>query len=154
MHETEFAASFQPPVAKVFGVLMETYAIGHELALIREGNPLATYSEASFSELAQDAQKLALALAVKNVLRNALGLIGVSAPLTLGLLTAVLAWVPYVGSILGCLLVVLVAATDAAEEARVAALRGLGVVEYFDNADKHRAIKLGMLFAPSGAAMT
>jgi predicted PurR-regulated permease PerM len=41
-----------------------------------------------------------------------LWLIGVSAPLTLGLLTAVLAWVPYVGSILGCLLVVLVAATD------------------------------------------
>jgi predicted PurR-regulated permease PerM len=41
-----------------------------------------------------------------------LWLIGVSAPLTLGLLTAVLAWVPIVGSILGCLLVVLVAATD------------------------------------------
>lgn len=44
----------------------------------------------------------------------ALGLwvIGVSAPFLLGLVTAVLAWVPYVGSILGCLLVVLVAATD------------------------------------------
>ena len=41
-----------------------------------------------------------------------LWLIGVSAPLALGLMTAVLAWVPYVGSILGCLLVVLVAATD------------------------------------------
>lgn len=41
-----------------------------------------------------------------------LGLIGVSAPLGLGLVTAILAWVPYVGSILGCLLVVLVAATD------------------------------------------
>jgi predicted PurR-regulated permease PerM len=41
-----------------------------------------------------------------------LGLIGVSAPLALGLVTAILAWVPYVGSILGCLLVVLVAATD------------------------------------------
>ena len=41
-----------------------------------------------------------------------LSLIGVSAPLALGVLTAVLAWVPYVGSILGCLLVVLVAATD------------------------------------------
>ncbi len=44
----------------------------------------------------------------------ALGLwmIGISAPLALGLITAVLAWVPYIGSILGCLLVVLVAATD------------------------------------------
>lgn len=41
-----------------------------------------------------------------------LWLIGVSAPFLLGVVTAVLAWVPYVGSILGCLLVVLVAATD------------------------------------------
>lgn len=41
-----------------------------------------------------------------------LALLGVSAPLLLGLITAVLAWVPYVGSIAGCLLVVLVAATD------------------------------------------
>lgn len=41
-----------------------------------------------------------------------LAVIGVSAPLALGLVTAVLAWIPYVGSILGCLLVVLVAATD------------------------------------------
>lgn len=41
-----------------------------------------------------------------------LWLIGVSAPLLLGLTTAILSWVPYIGSILGCLLVVLVAATD------------------------------------------
>ena len=41
-----------------------------------------------------------------------LWLIGVSAPLLLGLVTAILAWIPYVGSVLGCLLVVLVAATD------------------------------------------
>lgn len=41
-----------------------------------------------------------------------LWLIGVSAPLVLGFLTAILAWVPYIGSILGCLMVVLVAATD------------------------------------------
>ena len=41
-----------------------------------------------------------------------LWLIGVSAPFMLGVMTAILAWVPYVGSILGCLLVVLVAATD------------------------------------------
>jgi predicted PurR-regulated permease PerM len=38
--------------------------------------------------------------------------IGISGALTLGLVTAVLAWVPYIGSVLGCLLVVLVAATD------------------------------------------
>lgn len=38
--------------------------------------------------------------------------IGVSSPFLLGLLTAILAWIPYVGSIGGCLLVVLVAATD------------------------------------------
>ena len=41
-----------------------------------------------------------------------LWLIGVSAPFLLGFVTAVLAWVPYIGSVLGCLLVVLVAATD------------------------------------------
>lgn len=41
-----------------------------------------------------------------------LWLIGVSGALFLGLLTAVLAWVPYIGSILGCVVVVLVAATD------------------------------------------
>lgn len=41
-----------------------------------------------------------------------LWLIGISAPLLLGLVTAILAWIPYVGSVLGCLLVVLVAATD------------------------------------------
>jgi len=49
-----------------------------------------------------------------------LWLLGVSAPLLLGLLTAVLAWVPYVGSIAGCLLVVLVAATDFPGQPQVA----------------------------------
>lgn len=49
-----------------------------------------------------DAAALALGLA----------LLGMSAPVALGLLTAVLAWVPYVGSILGCVVIVLVAATD------------------------------------------
>jgi predicted PurR-regulated permease PerM len=44
----------------------------------------------------------------------ALGLwaFGISSPLVLGFVAAVLAWVPYVGSVAGCLLVVLVAATD------------------------------------------
>lgn len=41
-----------------------------------------------------------------------LWLIGVSGAFLLGLMTAVLAWVPYIGSVLGCVLVVLVAATD------------------------------------------
>lgn len=41
-----------------------------------------------------------------------LWLLGVSFPLLLGLTAAVLAWVPYVGSAAGCVLVVLVAATD------------------------------------------
>lgn len=45
-------------------------------------------------------------------LAGGLWILGVSAPLLLGLTTAVLAWVPFVGSILGCVLVVLVAATD------------------------------------------
>ena len=45
-------------------------------------------------------------------LAGGLWLIGVSGPLLLGFLTAVLAWIPYIGSVLGCVLVLLVAATD------------------------------------------
>jgi predicted PurR-regulated permease PerM len=37
---------------------------------------------------------------------------GLSSPLLLGLLAAVLAWVPYIGSAVGCVIVILVAATD------------------------------------------
>lgn len=49
-----------------------------------------------------------------------LWLLGVSAPWLLGVVTAILAWVPYVGSIAGCLLVVLVAATDFPSDPAVA----------------------------------
>jgi predicted PurR-regulated permease PerM len=42
-----------------------------------------------------------------------LWLIGASSPLILGLISAVLAWVPFVGSVIGCILVVIVASTDA-----------------------------------------
>jgi len=44
----------------------------------------------------------------------ALGLaaIGMPGALALGLMAAVLAWVPFVGSVIGCVIVVLVAATD------------------------------------------
>jgi predicted PurR-regulated permease PerM len=61
-------------------------------------------------------------LTVLDTLCLAAGLwaLGVSAPLLLGLVTAVLAWVPYVGSIIGCLVVVLVAATDFPGQAGVA----------------------------------
>ncbi len=38
--------------------------------------------------------------------------LGISFPLMLGLTAAVLAWLPYLGSIVGCVLVVLVSATD------------------------------------------
>jgi len=55
-----------------------------------------------------------LKLTVLDTLTLAAGLwlIGMPAALLLGLICAVLAWIPYVGSILGGLLVVLVAATD------------------------------------------
>lgn len=45
-------------------------------------------------------------------LAGGLWLIGISGALLLGLLAAVLAWIPFVGSVIGCFLVVLVAATD------------------------------------------
>jgi predicted PurR-regulated permease PerM len=41
-----------------------------------------------------------------------LWVIGIDGALMLGLLAAVLAWIPFVGSVIGCLLVVLVVATD------------------------------------------
>lgn len=41
-----------------------------------------------------------------------LGVLGVANAIGLGLAAAVLAWIPYVGSIVGCVLVVLIAATD------------------------------------------
>lgn len=63
-----------------------------------------------------------MALTLLDTLALALGLwvIGVSSPLLLGFTAAVLAWVPYVGSIVGCLMVVLVAATDAPHEPFIA----------------------------------
>jgi predicted PurR-regulated permease PerM len=48
-----------------------------------------------------------------SVLALGLWAIGVSSPLLLGLISALLAWVPFVGSVAGCLLVVVVASTDA-----------------------------------------
>lgn len=55
-----------------------------------------------------------LKLTVLDALALGLGLwlLGLSGAWLLGLLAAVLAWVPYVGSIVGCVIVVLVAATD------------------------------------------
>jgi predicted PurR-regulated permease PerM len=47
------------------------------------------------------------------VLAFGLWAIGVSSPLVLGLISALLAWVPFIGSIVGCILVVVVASTDA-----------------------------------------
>lgn len=49
-----------------------------------------------------------------------LWLIGIAAPILLGMTAAVLAWIPYVGSILGGLLLVLVAATDFPDQSWVA----------------------------------
>ena len=63
-----------------------------------------------------------LKLTVLDTAVLALGLwtIGVSSPLLLGLISAVLAWVPFVGSVAGCVLVVIVASTDAPNNPLVA----------------------------------
>jgi predicted PurR-regulated permease PerM len=47
------------------------------------------------------------------VLGFGLWVIGVSSPLLLGFISALLAWVPFIGSVVGCAMVVIVAATDA-----------------------------------------
>ncbi len=56
-----------------------------------------------------------LKLTVIDTVVLALGLwaIGVNTPLLLGFISALLAWIPFVGSVLGCMLVVMVATTDA-----------------------------------------
>lgn len=61
-------------------------------------------------------------LTVLDTLTLAAGLfvLGFPGPLTLGLICAVLAWIPYVGSIAGGLLVVLVAATDFPDQTAMA----------------------------------
>ncbi|MDO8811544.1 MAG: AI-2E family transporter [Gallionella sp.] len=43
---------------------------------------------------------------------SGLWLLGVPSPLILGLIAAVLGWIPYIGPIIGCVLAVMVAATD------------------------------------------
>lgn len=48
----------------MLGLKLHNYTIGHEIALIRQGNPLVTYSEKSFDELPKDAKRLALVMAV------------------------------------------------------------------------------------------
>jgi len=54
------------------------------------------------------------------LLGGGLWAIGISSPLVLGLIAAVLAWIPFIGSVLGCMMVVLVAATDAPTDPLVA----------------------------------
>ena len=49
-----------------------------------------------------------------------LGILGIANAIWLGLTAAVLAWIPYLGSLIGCIMVVLVAATDHPESARTA----------------------------------
>lgn len=65
MHEAIFSNSFSPAPCKVFGISLDAYTIGHEIALIKQGNPLVAYSSASFSELSGPAKKMALAMAVE-----------------------------------------------------------------------------------------
>lgn len=55
-----------------------------------------------------------MALTLLDALTLGIGLwfIGMNSPFLLGMITAVLAWIPFVGSVVGCILVVLVAAAD------------------------------------------
>jgi predicted PurR-regulated permease PerM len=71
-----------------------------------------------FHEVDQTARRYfegLLKLTVLDTVVLALGLwaIGLSSPLVLALISALLAWVPFVGSVAGCMMVVIVASTDA-----------------------------------------
>jgi hypothetical protein len=65
MHENAFCQSFNPPARRVFGVRLDKYAIGHEIALVGQGNPLVTYTPQAFDELDSKAKKLALGMALE-----------------------------------------------------------------------------------------
>lgn len=65
MHEKAFSNSFQPQSTTVFGIVLENFAIGHEIALVRQENPIINYGEKSFLELDTNAKKLALTMAVE-----------------------------------------------------------------------------------------
>ena len=65
MHEKIFSEAFNPVPCRVLGLKLRNYSIGHELALIKQGNPIITYAESSFNELSQAAQNLSLASAVE-----------------------------------------------------------------------------------------
>lgn len=102
---------------------------GHHLqSILARAVPNAFFEKTLYlmSEVDQAARAYFLGLMKLTVLDTVtlafgLWLLGMPAPLGLGLLAAVLAWVPYVGSILGGLLVVLVAATDFPTEPAMAA---------------------------------
>lgn len=55
MHETLLARAARPAPTIVLGLLMRPYSIGHQLLLIREGNPLAESNETDPSKLAEAA---------------------------------------------------------------------------------------------------
>ena len=65
MHETQFSKSFNSPSISVLGLKLRSYTIGHELALISQGNPIVTYTEKSFSELPSPVINFSLASAVE-----------------------------------------------------------------------------------------
>lgn len=65
-----------------------------------------------------------------------LKLMGISGAFMIGLVIAVLSWIPYIGSIIGCLLVIVVAATDYADKswmtyAAVALFLGVRLLDDF-----------------------
>lgn len=60
MHEQHFAAAIRPDLQVVLRLPMRPYSIGHEILLIRQGNPLVTMGPESFKELPEDRQRSAL----------------------------------------------------------------------------------------------
>jgi hypothetical protein len=64
MHDLLFAKSFNPAPAIVLRLPLETYTIGHEMALLQRDNPLVFYRAESFKELPAADQDIALRAAV------------------------------------------------------------------------------------------
>jgi hypothetical protein len=60
LHEVIFATAARPEKVVVLNLLMQDYSIGHELLLWHQSNPLVTYTDKGFQELAPEIQRAKL----------------------------------------------------------------------------------------------
>lgn len=60
MHEPLFCKTIQPNPVRVLNLWLRPFSIGHSIILLNRGNPLGSYSQNSFAELNENAQRASL----------------------------------------------------------------------------------------------